>query len=250
MTTAPVIAILSIRFIIESYWGKKHSPETKDSMSKFSRTMFMELCKHACFLLLLLFLSSCGQVSPPATETSTIPPFAWTAVALTQTALLTPDVLSTQTPSPEPTQSPFPIFTPNAIQVERWREYQSALAKKFVSKFPVEIVLCEWDILGKAEQELYVWAVCIAPGYEAMRPAAIYLRADGSIQNVDAPIYGSNWDSEINRMFPSVVQKKFNLYGGNSIFNGRLKEMRDHIEYRRQYPEKPPLVVLSAYSTP
>ncbi len=182
-------------------------------MNGFSHIRFPRPCKHACFLLLMLFLSACGQVTPPATETSTIPPFAWTAVALTQTALSTPVVISTVTPSPEPTQPPFPILvTPNAIQVERWREYQSALAEKFIpALYPIEIVLCEWNILGQAEQKLYVWAVCIAPGYEAMRPAAIYLREDGFIQKVEAPIYGSTWNSDLQRMFPEDVREK-NLF--------------------------------------
>lgn len=239
LTTAPVIAILSIGFIIESYWGKKLSPETKDNMNRHSRTMFMKPCKRACFLLLMLFLSSCGQVAPPATETSTIPPFAWTAVAHTQTALFTPVVLSTQTPSPEPTQLPFPFFTPNAIQVERWQEYQLELARIIFPNDQPEWFLCEWAILGYSGQELYVWAVCGIGERFGSVPVVITLNSDGSIQNVKKP---GNWTVEnIHKMFPEDVRNKFNYMEA-----GESQKMLEHLDWRWAHTGEPPLIVLNA----
>jgi hypothetical protein len=111
----------------------------------------------------------------------------------------------TITPSPEPTAPSLPVLTPDAIQVERWKEYQTELAKRFVSVQPSEVVLCEWEILGRDKYELYVWAVCVGLGYEAIRPAVIHLEADGSIQNVETPLHGSEWDSDLQRMFPEDV---------------------------------------------
>lgn len=146
------------------------------------------------------------------------------------------------TPSPFPTQPPISIFTPDAIQIERWREYQTELAKKLVSKFPVDIVLCEWDILGQSEQEVYVWAVCAAPGYVASKPAVIYFKTDGAIQDVEIAVYGSTWDSDIQRLFPEDVQEKI----ASGIFLQRSAELKNHIEWRRTHLEEPPLIILSA----
>jgi hypothetical protein len=146
------------------------------------------------------------------------------------------------TPSPLPTQPLISIFTPDAIQIERWREYQTELAKKLVSKFPVEIVLCEWDILGRSEQEVYVWAVCTAPGYLVSKPAVIYFKTDGAIQDVEIAVYGSTWDSDLQRLFPEDVQEKI----ASGIFLQRSVELKNHIELRRTHLEEPPLIVISA----
>lgn len=269
LTTAPVFAILSIGFIIESYWGKKLSPETKDNMNRHFHTMFMKPCKHACFLLLMLFLSSCGQVPPPATETSTIPPFAWTAVALTQTALSIPVVMFTPTlqVTPIPTLPPPPILTPDAIQVERWQEYQRELAKVVLASNselghdPViyNDALCEWDILGQSGQEVYLYVVCaIADGNgDARKPAIIYLEPDGSIQKVKLPEPKATNSSMFNYdPFPKDVQEKFCYYFDpfpsdlpqcpyfSTYPRPRLDVLYAHIEYRKTHPDVPPLLVL------
>ena len=111
-------------------------------------------------------------------------------------------------------------------------------------------VLCEWELSGQSGQEVYVWAVCkeTTPVAEisqyffpvASVPAVIYLGADGTVQNVEIPEYGSNYLSDIRRMFPLDVQKRIADIG----------KMEDHIEWRRIHPEEPPLIVLSATSTP
>src|SRR5690606_12383285 len=150
-------------------------------------------------------------------------------IARTQTALPTPTVISTATPKATliPTLPPPPIITPDAVQVERWREYETALAKSILPMFEY-MVLCEWDILGRSELEVYVWATCRIPGANDSRPAVIRLGLDGAIQEVEVPRRGHS--SNVDELFPKEVQEKFDAYTGNSIFDGRIKEMIDHIQ--------------------
>jgi hypothetical protein len=126
--------------------------------------------------------------------------------------------------------------------VERWKEYEHALALSILPMFPAESILCEWDILSLAGQEVYVWAVCGSSKGDDSRPAVIHLGQDGSVLIVEVPERGS---SDIDRMFPEEAQIKFNFYIGNSIFSGRLREMYNHLIYRETHPEEPPLIVLS-----
>lgn len=141
-----------------------------------------------------------------------------------------------------PAQPTFAAITPDAIQVKGWKEYQSALAKSF-SFSQSELALCEWDILGQINQEVYVWAVCESLGGSSVSaPAVIHLGADGSIQNVDNP---KHWNSDIPRMFPTDIQKKFDYYRF-----GRANELMAHIAWRRKHPDEPLLVVLLATPAP
>ena len=148
-------------------------------------------------------------------------------------------------------------MTPNAIQVERWKEYQTELAKYVLSDAGTmftnyEHALCEWDILGQSNQEVYVWAVCSDFNSLAEKPAVIYLEANGSIRDVKFVFHGYQWDSRIQELFPKDVQEKIHLYEvsepGTSLSVGSTN-MRKHLECRRTHPEEPPLVVLSATST-
>lgn len=214
-------------------------------------------------LLLALALTACTS-TPPVDIQGTAVALAKTGVALTQTAqptaTLPPTVMPTAivvypTPSPYPTQKPLPIFTPDAIQVERWKEYQRELAKLVLSQagdvFPYyELAICEWDILDQTEQKVYVWAECSGAGTFEGRPAVIYLEKNGAIRDIDTAFPGSTWDARIQELFPTNVQGKFELYIGQSIFDGRVREMSDHLIYRETHPEIPPLVVLSATPTP
>lgn len=174
---------------------------------------------------------------------------ARTGIALTQTALPTftlppPTFTPTVTPTLTPGPPIIPIFTPDAVQVERWREYQTELAKSLIPEIPYESLLCEWDILGRFNQEVYVWAMCSAPGSVGRKPAVIYLETDGSIRKVKVAGYkGLFYDLEL---FPTDVQGKIDLYEYSSGAN----EMAIHLYYRETHPEEPPLVILSATQTP
>lgn len=204
---------------------------------------------------LIIFLVSCTP-SPaiPVDAQNTAMAVVQTYIALTQTAAPTPTVIPTATPEATliPTLPPPPILTPDAVQVERWQEYQTELAKSVLSGYLgldpdiYKYALCEWDILQGSSQELYVWAYCsVSDGRGADFPTVVYLEADGSVQSVEVPSRGSTWESDIKKMFPKEVQEKFDTYTGYSLFDGRIKEFKDHLNYREQHPEEPPLVVLS-----
>jgi hypothetical protein len=202
----------------------------------------------------IILLAACGQVTPQeavATQVqSTALAIAQTGIALTQTAMPT----STPEATATPTQPIVPILTPDAIQVEKWKEYQAELAKAVISSDPeltydpatYESNLCEWDILGQSGQEVYVYAVCISSNGngEARRAAIIYLKSDGSIQSVMvAGFKGPDYDLEL---FPANVQNKIYFYSPGS----RADVLYAHLEYRKIHTEEPPLVILSATPMP
>jgi len=160
------------------------------------------------------------------------------------------------TPSPLPTEPIVPVIIPDAIQVERWRDYEDALAKSLLPNLPREDVLCEWEILGRSDVEVYIWVKCMSVNSVATTskgtdiflssstPAVIHLEIDGTIQNVAVPGAGSDYSQDIRNMFPLDVQERiFN----DLISYGRLSE---HIEKRRMYPDMPPLIVFLATPTP
>ena len=214
--------------------------------------------------LLVIILAACtpAQSTPPIinmTEVqSTAIVIAQTKIALTQAA---PPTTATPEPTPTlvlptvpPTLSPPPIFTPDAIQVERWQEYQTELIKAVLAGYdPVlyDYALCEWDILGHSGQEVYVWALCATSGGggSGSIPAVIHLELDGSVQNVEVPMRGSMWDSHIAKMFPENVQEKLYIYFYPPILGGRPSEMGTHLIYRQTHPEEPPWIVLSVMPT-
>lgn len=198
---------------------------------------------------LIIFLAGCVP-SPaiPVDAQNTAMAVVQTYIALTQTAASTPNVIPTATPQATliPTLPPPPILTPDAVQIERWREYETALAKSILPMFEY-MVLCEWDILGRSEQEVYVWATCQVPVGNDSRPAVIRLGLDGSIQEVEVPRRGHS--SNVDELFPKEIQEKFSFYALGATFDGRRKEMYDHLVYRETHPEEPPLIILSAMPT-
>jgi len=142
------------------------------------------------------------------------------------------------------------MITPDSIQVERWMEYESALAGTILKN--VESVLCEWEILGRSDQEVYVWAVCTSTFsignsglfYIAEMPAVIHIGVDGAVQSVEIPGAGTQYASDIRRMFPLDAQEKY----FSKLIN--FQELTDHLKWRREHPEEPPLIVLSATPLP
>ncbi len=204
--------------------------------------------KHATIALLIVLLTACTPTADiPVDAQNTAMSIVQTDIARTQMALPTPTVISTATPKATliPTLPPPPIITPDAFQVERWREYETALAKSILPMFEY-MVLCEWDILGRSELEVYVWAICRNPAGDDSRPAVIHLEIDGSILEVKIPKRGT--PSNVNELFPKEIREKFSLYALGATFDGRRKEMYQHLLYRETHPETPPLVVLSSYT--
>jgi len=141
--------------------------------------------------------------------------------------------------------------------MERWKEYEDALATalfppKYIPQSPSEF-LCEWEILGRADQEVYVWAVCMSIfsagvntglPYGGSIPAVIHIGIDGTVQSVEIPGGGTDYASDIRRMFPLDAQER--IFG--HLIN--FQELTDHLSWRRENPEELPLIVLSATPIP
>jgi hypothetical protein len=159
-----------------------------------------------------------------------------------------PLIIQSAVPFVTPTFTPAspPILTPNASQIERWREYQTALADAILIEYNYypEDALCEWDILGHSGREVYVWAVCQNKFSDASIPAIIHLVSDESISAVEIPRTGSDYDSDVQGIFPKDIQAKFLSYYPYPF--GRVWEMLKHIEWRQKHIEEPPLIILSA----
>jgi hypothetical protein len=149
-----------------------------------------------------------------------------------------------------PPQSAMGAITPEPAQLERWAEYENALARILMPMSSPEKVLCEWELLGQTDQEVYVWAFCmettpvaeISPFFfrAANAPAVIHIGADGAVQNVEIPEYGPNYLSDIRKMFPLDALKRV----------ADTSRMRQHLYLRRERPQEPPLIVLDATPTP
>lgn len=153
-----------------------------------------------------------------------------------------------QTPTPQ-SSSPVSSTPTSAAKLERWMEYENALAAVF---FPLPYMpgkgLCEWIILGHSEHEVYVWAICqvadSAEGAAMSAPAVIYLAENDSIEKVNVPGDGSKYGVDIREMFPQDLQEEILSQSINS-----LDEMWAHIQLRHKKPE-PPLIVEAGIALP
>lgn len=223
-------------------------------------------------IFLALLLAACRNI--PAGDAPAQPSMAQIQTALPSvtpppaTLTITPEVtqLAPTLTLPPPTLPP--MITPDTTQVERWREYQVELAKVVLSIRPelasdpdiYKHAFCEWDILGKSGQEVYVYAVCvIAKGItDARSPAIIYLEPNGAIQKVKIPEPKANSSMFDYRPFPTDVQEKFCCYFdpfpsdlppcpySATYPRPKLDALYAHIKYRKINPAEPPLVVLLA----
>ena len=205
--------------------------------------------------LLVVILTACAPAPPTTDVQSTAIAIVQTGVALTQTVMPihTPSPTFTPTativvypsPSPIPTFLPLPILTPDAIQVERWQEYQAELAKSVLPYDPSPIVLCEWAILGQSNQEVYLWAVCEGVA-RTSAPVIIYLNIDGTIQQVKAVGYDATRNTQIQQLFPLDVQEKI----FSELISNLDEQLTRHLSQRSGYPESLPLIILEATPMP
>jgi hypothetical protein len=171
------------------------------------------------WVVLLVLLTACGQQTVALPTETLIPTVVSPTSVPTSTFEPLPDIVL---PTITPTRPGETLITPDGTQVEKWKEYQTALAKNVPSDLPPEEVLCEWEILGQSGSDVYVWAVCEGKLTIVSLPVVIHLETDGAVQSVERPI---NWSRDIPRLFPPDVIEKFAHYQG-----GRSGEMREHIE--------------------
>jgi hypothetical protein len=195
------------------------------------------------WVILLVFLVACGK---PTTALPTEIPIP---TVISPTSIPTSTLIpATVIPTPLPTEPVFPVIRADPFQVEKWNEYEDALAKAFFkSYFQPEEVVCEWEILGQTDQEIYVWAYCsgiysAGPSAGSI-PAVIHIGTDGSVQSAEIPGSGTAYGADIQRMFPSDLQER--------IFNHLIsfQGMDDRMRWRRGHPEEPPLIILNSLST-
>jgi hypothetical protein len=183
----------------------------------------MKIKNIATVLLVAFILASCAPVVKIVPTKTAIPILTLTSVPL----------MSAITPAPTVT-----------TEVERWMEYEHALAVEILW---TSDAICEWEILGQNNQEVYVWSMCqitnLKIGSAASVPAVIYLGKDGSIEKVQIPGDGTQYGIDIRKMFPKELHDK--------IFEQSvgIDEMWSHIELRQKNPE-PPLIVLSGTPLP
>ena len=137
----------------------------------------------------------------------------------------------------QPTPTVMPMNTPDPAQVEKWLAYETVLASQF-SYLPPEQVICEWEVLGRRENEIYVWAVCGAImdnriGLEGL--AVIYV--GGEIPNA--------LRSDNPAMYPEDVLERY--FSGSIHF----QELVDHLRQRQRHVlAQPPLIILNAKTPP
>ncbi|MEW6400403.1 MAG: hypothetical protein AB1649_01315 [Chloroflexota bacterium] len=196
-------------------------------------------------VFLVITLAACAPAQTIPTDVqNTAVAMVQTETARTRAALATATSTATivyPTPSLFPTQPPI-FLTPDTIQVERWKDYQTALAKVIFPNDSPEWFSCEWAILGRSGQEVYMWAMCGAGLRSGSVPVVVHLNTDGSIQDVEKP---KNWSIEtIHEMFPEDVRNKF--YYMEEV---EAQKMSEHLDWRWTHPEEPPLIILGATPT-
>lgn len=178
----------------------------------------------AFVLLSLLALMGCTPGPTPVETASALPPC---------------------TATPDPTEG-------LPLGLARWEEIQAALAAELLPFELIDHVLCEWEVLGGAEPDVYVWAVCVglppagltqshAP--RASIPAVIAIEDDGTAIRVTIPAYGQSYAEGVQELFPSDVQEL--IFSRSADIAG----MAEHAAARRARPE-PPLIILAATPQP
>lgn len=143
-----------------------------------------------------------------------------------------------------PTATPAP---PTAIlthdTLPRWKQYESALAKAILPK--EYRGLCEWEILGRQKNEVYVWAICASSpaGAKGSVPAVIILGDDGNIQEVKIPGDGMDYSRDIRKLFPPEIQ-------------GKVFDFHSHLATEESFEKRftdrtlPPQIVISGTPLP
>jgi hypothetical protein len=189
-------------------------------------------------------------VTPSPNETH-VPTITFTRVP---TSIFTPiPAIASLEPTPGPTQPTIAVITPDPAQLERWQEYEYALGKELLEReLSRGKVVCEWEILGQHEQEVYVWVYCSSttPLGEtdifpfSQTPAVIHLNEDSSIQSVERPGAGTYYARDIREMFPPDAQERY----FDRLFD--LLRLSERLRWRRKHPEEPPLIVISSTPLP
>lgn len=145
---------------------------------------------------------------------------------------------------PEQSLTPTVQVTPTSTDSPRWMIYEKALSRAIVQK---EDGLCEWEILGQSNDEVYVWAYCKVRepiGTAASIPIVIQLGKNGEIEKVTIPRDGNNYPIDIRALFPEDVQQKIFPH---SVFDSTAA--KEHIDERLK-SNGPPSIAISGTTLP
>ncbi len=198
---------------------------------------------------LALTLAACAPVAKPIPTTTTT-----TTTLVPATATPTKAAIPTE-------QIVVFLLTPNPGQVANWQQYQTEMAAHILGDgktlYPhPETALCEWDILDKAYLDFYLWVICQSVDANDAQPVVLHLNQDGSIKSVETPSHNSEWQLEMNKLFPQMkMQEKimdyFTAYHTQPR-TGKTITFVEHLAQRLQ-PEhqgEPPLIILSVKPAP
>jgi hypothetical protein len=69
--------------------------------------------------------------------------------------------------------------------------------------------LCEWEVWGRTDQSLYLWALCESgTGSGVSTPVVVYLDAVGQVAAVNRPGDGAQYGQDVRRLFPPDIQER------------------------------------------
>ncbi|MFO7943537.1 MAG: hypothetical protein R6U51_04465 [Anaerolineales bacterium] len=190
--------------------------------------------KKGGLLAVLFFMTACGsELSSPTATPSMVP--------VTQSRTSAPTAAAQSTPLSPTVEPTAPGGTP-------WKRVQCALASALLSPPGQKSRgICEWQILGKSDAEVYLWAMCQAAGEPegpaVSAPVVIRLDQSGRIVGVDVPRDGELYGPDVRELFPSSIQEV--------IFSHNIDTdaMWAHIQKRHKTPQ-PPLVVQEKTPSP
>ena len=210
-------------------------------------------------LVLFFFFTACatnGEIPKLViTSSFTIKPHAPKTLIPSETKTPIPPTESLPPTQPTATGSPLPqtplptLILPDSTYLENWREYQRALGSTLFPFLTPDDILCEWEILGQADTEDYLWVKCMSISlvgdsnsghYSASIPAVMRFDHDGMVLEVEVPGAGSLYAKDIRRLFPIDIQER--------IFNKLInyQQYSDHLEKRLLQTDIPPLIIVVA----
>jgi len=124
--------------------------------------------------------------------------------------LLTLSLTACASPAPPPPAETL-VPTPTQWTALARDELEPALADRLLNDSEA---LCEWEVWGQTEQEVYVWALCeSASGAAVSAPAVINIGPDGHVHSVDMPRDGSFHGEDVRDLFPPDVQARIFAHG-------------------------------------
>ena len=124
-----------------------------------------------------------------------------------------------------------------------WVEFEHALSKAYFPAIALQgTTICEWEIIGKDNNTVYVWAICqTITGASKSTPAVVYLNEDGDVLYAETP-GPANYSERRKELFPPDIYKQISEH--NYVFPSN-----EHLKQRIRTPG-PPLFVLRQTPTP